>query len=467
MQVNMRPFYWLIVFWGKEHRGHFINLALASLLSEKNIPALHNPEGRNRFLIATTQEDWLALEGEPLFSRLKEWVTPELIEIPFPKDGASKMLSMSVGHKGLTERAFEDKAFAIHLCPDVVYSDGSMAHIQDLAIAGKKVVLTAAVRFKLEGVMRELEEGGYLRKGEPMTMPAREAVSIGLRNQHGEFMASAWTSPFFWDFPVYTWWEVPGEDGIVQHTYSWSPVLVNYGALDEHYTEIFDNWTLDGNYIYQNFKHLEDDIHTVTDSDDVLLLPVTPWEEASPPRTPHWTKTSPIIGNWTRAYLMNKVHNHEVMDPLKRNIFFTHVLWHTRPLNENWEPVKNKILRFLCTNIQSPHSRKIFERQRSSVSRNNNKNSEKYIKYSSHWFAFICFLRTLTVRTAFSARRIPILIVYYIYYKPVLGTIWIFDLLIAYTRITFLAIKGDQKERERITRRFSILRNTFQSRFKG
>ena len=74
------PYYFIVVFWGEQHRNFFVNYSLASLLSENNIPALERDD-RNRFLISTTREDWQAIQELPLFKLLSSYVTPEWLEL--------------------------------------------------------------------------------------------------------------------------------------------------------------------------------------------------------------------------------------------------------------------------------------------------------------------------------------------------------------------------------------------------
>ena len=62
---SLRPFYFIVVCWGKRYCDFLCNFCIASLLSPGNIPALRN--SGNRFLIATTDEDWDYLQSKPIF----------------------------------------------------------------------------------------------------------------------------------------------------------------------------------------------------------------------------------------------------------------------------------------------------------------------------------------------------------------------------------------------------------------
>ncbi|MBO6520064.1 MAG: hypothetical protein JJ900_04145 [Rhodospirillales bacterium] len=444
--IENKPFYLLVVFWGEQHRRLFLDLALSSLLADQNIPALNNSVRKNRLLIATTKEDWDALKGDPIFRKAERVITPEFIELLYQNDADNKMLKMSAGHKALTDRAFRDDAWGVHLCPDVIYSNGSMKSVRVQAELGAHVVLTAAVRFEYEGVIATLKSRG-LEGMCPLSLSGREAVDIALKHPHGEFKAASWDSPFFWEFPVYTSWTVPGENGVVQHTYSWSPILLDYAALTDHSDDIFDKWTLDGDYVYQNFPELTSELHVVTDSDEVFLLPVTPAAEACPPQDPHWSKRLPGFRTWTRAHFINMVHNHDVMDPLKRRIFFKPVRWHAEPINRNWEAVEARVRHFLLKYIQSEEA---DQERRKDMLIENPAMTDEQATYNARIRHRIIGAR-LTL--GWIMRMLPVWMVYALYYGPKYGL----SLSRDYLRVIGLALSGDRTEWERIQKRIRWL----------
>jgi hypothetical protein len=60
---------------------------------------------------------------------------------------------------------------------------------------------------------------------------------------------------------------------------SWGPLLTDYGALARHDTTCLENWTMDGDYLYGNFGARLDDIHVVTDSNEVMQVSWGPLAE--------------------------------------------------------------------------------------------------------------------------------------------------------------------------------------------
>jgi len=331
MTTSPGPFYFIVVFWGKEHREYFLRFLVPSLLSQGNLPSLSHT-ALHRFLIATTAEDWAAIQSDPAYQALGRVGEPVLLEMPQPVPGAHKYLVMSEGHKLAAERAFADKACGIFLTPDLVLSDGSVASLQRLALNGSNVVLCVAMRFTSEGCMPEIEA---LRKADPgaaLTLEPRTLAAIALRNMHPETLRYDWDAPCFAESPYSCFWRVPGEEGIVVHSFSWAPLLVNYATLAKHQTETFDRWTLDGDYIFRNFS-LDDRVHVVRDSDEICLVSFTgarelPGHLPEDLLAPRWYNCWPLVRRYWKVHCLRSVKNSGSMDPLKRRIFALSVRMH-------------------------------------------------------------------------------------------------------------------------------------------
>ncbi len=269
----LRPFYFTVVFWGAEYRGYFTDLLLASLLSPNNIPALKR-ERQNKFLIVTTGADWKALEAHPMFRRLQQFVETIWFEMRMPQPQEPKMLVMSQGHKQVATRSFEDRAYGVFVTPDLILSDGSVAAMERLAEAGKKVVLAVAIRFRHETLFDEMVREGYLAAGEPLNISSRDLMRLALQNLHSETLRYEFDAPYFADCPVSLFWWVPDGNGMIIYSFSWAPLVVDYGALQDHDTRTFEEWTLDGDYVYRNFPDPQD-VYVVRDSDEITLVSFT------------------------------------------------------------------------------------------------------------------------------------------------------------------------------------------------
>jgi hypothetical protein len=138
-----------------------------------------------------------------------------------------------------------------------------------------------------------------------------------------------------------TWWRVPGEDGVLVHSLSWAPMLLDYTAILDHDTSTLDQWTLDGDYLYKNLDHI-DRIHVVQDSDELFLASWAPLSEQ-----PIEKRKVSIFGYRLARVQFGSSFNSSYFDPLKRSVFFLPVRWHSRPINAKWGSIEKKAARQL------------------------------------------------------------------------------------------------------------------------
>ncbi len=349
--AQTRPFFFLATFWGKKFRDWFCLYAVQSLLAPNNIPALKRLTYA-RFLICTTREDWEALQKETVFKRLTQTIDVVFIENDALFPGEHKYHQMSRGHAILANECFKYFAIAININPDSIYPDGSVAEAERLAEDGKDVVMCTAVRFEMEGIRDELTKRGLLNWGHPLTISKRTAVDLGMRYLHAETAAADWEAPNFGRLApeherthllTCCFWRSSGEPGCIIITHNWSPFMVNYAALHDHSVDSLDGRAIDGDYIYENFGDQADkgNIHVVADSDSIFLLGLTPKDEMVPPTESRWWKNLPVIGEWSRGYILNQTVFDDVIDPLRRRLYRKKVRWHAGDITSDWNGVEN------------------------------------------------------------------------------------------------------------------------------
>jgi hypothetical protein len=347
-----RPFYFVVVLWGQRFRNYFLKFCLASALSPGNIPALRTSP-RSKFLIATRPEDWAAMHDTATFRLLERYVEPIFIEIPPCPPDRSTYQHMSIGHRIACETAHRDKAYAMVLTPDSMLSDGSVARLQALARNGCQLVLTAALRFGEEPFLANLRQFGVLpkdgerRDGTPVVITGRQMVHAAVNGFHSETLAYEWEAPGIVAISPAAWWRVPGEDGIVLHSLSWAPLLLDYGAIEEHDTSAFDQWTLDGDYLFNNTKSFRN-VHVVQDSDELFLSSWGPLAEHAISKT-RFPFESLLAGHFFKQSFYSGF-----FDPLKRKLFFLPVRWHSKPLNDKWSGVEARAMRELLRWVKPP-----------------------------------------------------------------------------------------------------------------
>lgn len=349
---DLRPFFFNVVFWGDRFRKYLTNFCLPSLLSPNNIPALSGGR-RNRFIFCTTPEDQATLRRTPIFALLDRHIEPYFIEIPPAPVGLSGCEHMGVGHKLAAEMTHRGRGYGVFVTPDLMMSDGSVMALEGYARAGHRVVLSVALRFGEEPLFEHLTVMGVIREGEglswagrPLAITGRQLVAAGIRSFHSETQRYEWESPSFTDFPAACWWRVPGEDGIVVHSLSWCPVLVDYAAIGRHDTTTFDTWTLDADYVYRNFGN-NAGVHVVTDSDEIMLMSWAPLSDRPQRLSRSVLKTLPGIGGPVKGAILRGAVTSGTFDPLKQRIFFLPVRWHSRDLTPAWAETERRAARVL------------------------------------------------------------------------------------------------------------------------
>jgi hypothetical protein len=337
-----RPFYFIVVLWGERFRDYFLEYCLASLLSPGNLPAL-NTTPRSKFLIATRPDDWAAMSASRIFGELKRYVDPVFIEIPPCPPDRTGCQHMGIGHSLACDMAHQAKAFATVLTPDCMLSDGSIAFLQQLARNGTELVLTAALRFGEEPFLGHLREAGLLNGGNradagvPLIITGRQMVRAAVNGFHSQTLAYEWDAPGIVAISPAAWWRVPGEDGIVLHSLSWAPLLLDYAAVDDHDTSTFGHWTLDGDYLFKNSAKMKK-LYLVQDSDDLFLASWAPLADRP------IKKTRFPFEKFMAGYFFQFSFNSNFFDPLKRTYFFRPVRWHSKALNDRWDAVERRAI---------------------------------------------------------------------------------------------------------------------------
>ena len=345
MTLAVKPFHFICAFWGDAYWREFCRICAASLLTPDNVPGLpEEVRAASRLVICTTAADWAAMQDHPTFLALSAYIAPHFIELQPPGEGERKMKVMSRGHRLASEGAFEAQALGVWLTPDLMLTNGTVARLLELSREQKAVVLCNAFRFSEEGCLPELEALGALEPGKPLGVTGRELTGIGLRHLHTETRQWEWEAPLFSQQPIVPYWTVrdrKGEvAGLVMHSFSWAPLLLDYSHIETHDTSTFEHWTLDGDYVDRNFGHLPDDtLYVVRDSDEIMLVSFTREADLHFATTPVWMCRVPWLNRRLRRGCLRWLYHSTVMDDLKRRIFERAVLVHDRDIDADlWSP---------------------------------------------------------------------------------------------------------------------------------
>lgn len=432
----LRPFYFIVVCWGKRYSDFLLDYCISALLSPHNIPALHN-HGKNKFLIATTDDDWKYMQLSPVFKLLSSYVEPIKISISSPPKDLGACIHMGLGHKLATQIAFEDKAYAVLLTPDLMVSDGTMAAVQRRAVEGYHMFLVAALRFAEEPLFKNLQDiygknllAKFSDKICPISLSGRQMVSAGIISFHSETLTYEWNAPYFSRFPVACWWKSTNGDGILVHSLSWAPLMIDYAAVEKHDTSTMDNWTIDGDYVYKNFGDSKK-VYISQDSDECMLISWAPLDDKPISTEPRKLLLNKYLSTWIKKVTLYDTFHNNVFDPLKRRLFFTPVRWHANDLDQEWNFLEKKVIKIIENSV-GLHTR-VLQNTYFSISA---------IRYNLNFFFIeLCFLiARVSLRTNWFFR----------YYWEGKGRI---------TMVVIRALSGDAVARERIGRHFYFFMN--------
>jgi hypothetical protein len=331
----LRPIYIVVVFWGDANRNYFATMLLPSLLAPRNLPAIVDVTG-SKIVICTTRYDWHLLQQLPLFKEVKTLIEILHIEIPFPSRSANKYTHSSFAFKRAIDVCWKNRAYASLLSPDVILADGTLAYLRGKVESGAKAVLAPALRFDLEKCKAALKANGIIEVDKPVVVSPRELAAIAEKGLHSEIQRFEWDASYFCRQPISVWRRLRGCDGIVVHTTSWAMALVSFDALSEVQSESLDRMTLDAVFILENFFKFRESggLHLVTDSDDMLMLPLTSESDVTfLPLRPLTLNFVPLLGTRIKFWNLRLYLASEIFDAFRRWAVTIPTFIHSRPLS--------------------------------------------------------------------------------------------------------------------------------------
>lgn len=347
----LRPFYFIVVLWGEQFRKYFTEYCLPSLLAPLNIPVLNN-NAHNKFLICTTPDDWTLIQKEHSFVKLKDYIEPVFIEISLPTKNVSSCQHMGIGHKIATNICHQNRAYGIALTPDLLLSNGTLDAVQKQALQGAQIVYCAALRFSEEPFFQGLLNNGFIHPNEVdrtcMSLTGRELVKLAIPAMHSQTLSYDFETPYFASNAPAVFWRMKKDGGILLHSLSWCPLLLDYGIVTQHDTTALEEWTMDGNYVFLNFKEAKN-IYVCEDSDEMMLVSWSPESYNAVVLKPGFFRSHfKGLRSYLNGAILRGALENSLFDPLKVKLFPTAVRWHTQDLTPEWDKmghVAQKLIR--------------------------------------------------------------------------------------------------------------------------
>jgi hypothetical protein len=349
--MNPRPFYFMIPFWGAAYRDYFVDICLPSLLAPKNFPLLNANEG-HRFLIATTKADWAAIENLPIIQTMRKHVTPVLLEIEPPAatpPGSSKAVwQQNYCQRLLVEAAYDARALACMLWPDIILSDGMVSALKRWAAAGYELVLFASLRHIREDVISLLETRDILSPvqkhsltSRPITLSPRVLADISVQTLHPEVSVFDVSDPRLPVVPPFIFSQVPEGRGIIIHSFAGQPILMDFASIDHHDTTCLEENIFENVYVDRNFS--SQTTYFLQDSDEFGVLSLTPKAIGNLPVSADSNEHPTQLGLLCRVrYAMIEQTDHNRLR-IRRDLFRVPIRWHKDDVDDLWRTKESEL----------------------------------------------------------------------------------------------------------------------------
>jgi hypothetical protein len=357
----MQRINFMLPFWGKAYREYFVDRCLPSLLAPHNFPLLRAEDG-HRLLVATTQEDFAAIEHLPIMKVLRRHVTPVLLPIQppgaTPPGSVAAIMQQNHCQRLLVETAYRDRTYACMLWPDIIFSDGLVTCLQRWIAQGQQLVLFASLRHGEEAVLDELDQRGLLPKGprpsetcKPFILSPRALADLSVRRLHPEVAVYDMDDPRIPILPAFMFKRIAGE-GIILHTFDGQPILMDFGAIEDHDTDCLSRELFEYAYVDRNFGHC-DKIHIVDDSDAFGVLSLTPQGVGALPlqerrrRTPAFQR----LGLAARMRAAMIFHTKHGAKGIRKRLFSIPIRWHGTDVSSAWTDAEGRIDSIIASTV--------------------------------------------------------------------------------------------------------------------
>lgn len=329
--LSQVPFFYTFAIWGQRYVDYLARWAIPTMLAANNLPALPNL-AVSKVVIATTVADEKRMRARAEFRMLARFIETEIVYTPALAEQSDKYVGLRMGHTNGAQLA-TGRGFAVFLAPDAIYPDGMFSALYRRVAEGKQIVVGMGPRVAEESIVEELSQAGRLDHAEPLVVPPREAASLLMRHMHEDVRRQRWSSPFFASTPYMCVWDIGGGDGLVVRPFSLHPYIVDYRDTSSGRISPAQGAVIDGTFVADCLVPWNK-IHQVTDSDEFVVLSVTPTNTVDFPREVN-PEPFATLAAWARRPDITMLHRAYFMNALKI---------HTRDLDERWRQLEQETL---------------------------------------------------------------------------------------------------------------------------
>ena len=326
----MLPFHFITAFWGEEFTDIFLNYTLASQLSPGNLGIFSNDSG-HIYKIYTTSKDARTVENSHAFTKLREFITPEIHIIDDLLERVDtrvhKLDVWTMCHKRAIEDARKDRAAMVFLAADAIYADGAFSTLARVVSNGKRLIVYGAYRVDMEDIIPELFNRFYLKGQHCLSIPPRELVRISLNYINNESKMLFWDSPNFDNnWPAYLFWKC--ENGVLKRGTHLHPIMI-YPVNWEETLSLDNSMAIDGQDYYSKAVPDFKDIYVISDSDELCAVAL----DHKTLYQPYTQKASILrVATWVKRYC----NSHHI------RFLQTKIRFHAYDISNEWKDVEKE-----------------------------------------------------------------------------------------------------------------------------
>jgi hypothetical protein len=334
----MLKFHVFLAVWGDSYIDPMVNLTIPSMLFPNNLPTLA-ARHECKVIFFTRQSEEARIRAAPSVAKLAEIAAVEFVHFN-PEAARHPYLAMSQAHRHGGEEARKVGARAIVACPDIAFSDGSLAHIGKLAELGKSAVMYPGHR-----IVQETSAPAFARRlqqGDPVS--ARELVAFTFEHLHPLTRSLYFDSDQFTEWPSICCWRV-GDKGLLSRCFHPHPIMVDFSRIES--MEVLKTQAIDGTFVSEGLSNW-DDVHLETDSDNLHFCSFTP-RDALYSYSLRRSRYASIPKVRRFAY-----GNPRFVDALHRSFFAKAIKMHVGDLDDAWGRLEADTAKIAAAILQPP-----------------------------------------------------------------------------------------------------------------
>lgn len=260
----MRPFVVTTCVWGDLHLKALLEVMLPTLLAAGNLPKL-SQQFDVTYRISTTHRDARYLDRQSIVNQLRRHVRTEFV-VATDADNPEPIHHVNWYHQAIME-AREAGALVAFLPPDVAWSNSTVGNMGRHMLEGKLGTAMPYLRVISETLIPAMAELARGQDGS-IDIPPGELVRLAVKHLH-PLSAVAVAGSRHGRPSLEKLWHIPGEGLLLRH------MVRELFSFDPQRVEITHLW-------YAGAGVKPEDLHLVTDSDEMLFLSLAPLRKDVP-----------------------------------------------------------------------------------------------------------------------------------------------------------------------------------------